>query len=48
VELCVLEPLWQENNSIQSNPAFDFLKESSENSNSLTDGELFNDLIDAQ
>jgi len=45
VELCGIE---QENNSIQSNPAFDFLKEPSENSYSLTDGEPFNDLNDAQ
>jgi len=36
VEVCVLEPLWQENNSIQSNPAFDFLKEPSENIYLLT------------
>jgi len=43
VEVCVLEPLWQENNSIQSNPAFDFLKEPSENIYSLTDEEPFND-----
>ena len=45
MELCGIE---QENNSIQSNPAFDFLKEPSENSYSLTDGEPFNDLNDAQ
>ena len=30
-------------NSIQSNPAFDFLKESSENIYTLTDGEPFNE-----
>jgi len=30
-------------NSIQSNPAFDFLKEPTENIYSLTDGEPFND-----
>ena len=30
-------------NSIQSNPAFDFLKEPSENIYTLTDGEPFND-----
>jgi hypothetical protein len=30
-------------NSISSNPAFDFLKDSNENIYSLTDGEPFND-----
>jgi len=30
-------------NSIQSNPAFDFLKEPTENIYSLSDGEPFND-----
>ena len=30
-------------NSIQSNPAFDFLKEPSENIYTLSDGEPFND-----
>ena len=30
-------------NSIQSNPAFDFLKEPTENIYSITDGEQFND-----
>lgn len=30
-------------NSIQSNPAFDFLKEPSENIYTLTDGEPFNE-----
>ena len=35
------EELWM--NSISSNPAFDFLKNSNENIYSLTDGEPFND-----
>ena len=35
------EMLWL--NSISSNPAFDFLKDSTENIYSLTDGEPFND-----
>jgi hypothetical protein len=35
------EKLWM--NSISSNPAFDFLKNSNENIYSLTDGEPFND-----
>ena len=35
------EKLWMR--SISSNPAFDYLKESSENIYSLTDGEPFND-----
>jgi len=35
------EKIWIK--SIQSNPAFDFLKEPSENIYSLTDGEPFND-----
>jgi hypothetical protein len=35
------EMLWL--NSISSNPAFDFLKDSNENIYSLTDGEPFND-----
>jgi hypothetical protein len=35
------EKLWM--NSISTNPAFDFLKDSHENIYSLTDGEPFND-----
>ena len=35
------EMLWL--NSISSNPAFDFLKDSNENIYSLSDGEPFND-----
>jgi len=35
------EKLWM--NSISSNPAFDFLKDSNENIYSLADGEPFND-----
>ena len=35
------EMLWL--NSISSNPAFDFIKDSNENIYSLTDGEPFND-----